>query len=230
MSDVIEHLKRFNRKERFHLVRAALGNGSSDGDSFDLGSEFIEELGKCLRPPDLSVPRKAFAAMDYHLDWILLSLYLAGQERGESAHEINFKKGSPLERVNETQPDIDLLVAFESGGRTHLVLIEAKADTPWNNEQLKQKAPKLRGIFGDGCKSSDQVTPHFVLMSPKRPEKIETEGWPRWMKPNGEPIWIPLRMPESLLKATRSREKKGDPFLKLRIDPVPRTAPAPERT
>ena len=68
----------------------------------------------------------------------------------------DIKTGKPFpkrgfENINETQEDIDLLIAFESdhegGAVTHLVLIEAKAYVHWINGQLKSRAKRLRDIF-----------------------------------------------------------------------------------
>ena len=63
MEQLIEHIQRFNRKERFILVGQALGN-----PSFVLGREFKTKLADCLQR---AIPDDAYCAMDYHLDWLL---------------------------------------------------------------------------------------------------------------------------------------------------------------
>ena len=54
MSALIEHLRSFNRKERFILLREALGSDT-------LGDAFRRRLGDCIGVP---VPADAFVAMD----------------------------------------------------------------------------------------------------------------------------------------------------------------------
>ena len=60
--------------------------------------------------------------MDYHLDWIHAGLFLSG-----STNQLNkvHENSGPI--VTANQEDIDLLVAFEDSGVTHLLMIEAKA-------------------------------------------------------------------------------------------------------
>ncbi len=60
MSALIEHLRLFNRKERFILLRHTLGVST-----FRLDKGFRERLGGKL---GLSIPGDAYVAMDYHLD------------------------------------------------------------------------------------------------------------------------------------------------------------------
>ena len=132
----------------------------------------------------------------YHLDWLAMALHLAATP-------------DPPERIcndglfEANQQDIDLLVAFEAADGAHLALIEAKGVTGWKNAQLDSKVRRLRRIFDDGS-GSDLATPHFVLMSPKRPVHIEASDWPGWMKcPCGKPYWLKLPLPGGLRKATR---------------------------
>ena len=66
MPDLIEVLEQFNRKERFFLIGQALGN-----EDFPLSKSFRKALGEEI---GIDIPRGAFAAMDYHLDWIAASL------------------------------------------------------------------------------------------------------------------------------------------------------------
>lgn len=170
--DLIEVLRRFNRKERFHLLHHVLG---CENWSFRLGDKFRMALGSNIGEP---VPGDALVMMDYHLDWISMAVWLS--ERSEPP-----TKQSPV--LNEAgvagnQEDIDLLVAFRSKGVVHLVLVEAKGDTPWSNGQLKSKATRLREMFGDEIPNGATTRPHFVLMAPKRSMGIKTETWPRWMR------------------------------------------------
>ncbi len=138
MSKVIESLRSLDRKERFAVVREAL---CIDEQTPKLDKGFREKLSGCVGVP---VPEHAFVAMDYHLDWIRMSLHLAenpAPRPGEPFPNLGF------DDINNDQEDIDLLVAFDSGDETapatHLAMIEAKAYLPWTNEQLKSKTCRL---------------------------------------------------------------------------------------
>ena len=187
MSDLIEHLRSFNRKERFILLREALGTDVLSG-------AFRRQLGAAIR---VAVPADAFVAMDYHLDWLQMALYLADNPL-------------PPQRIRNddlvagNQEDADLLVAFESHSGTQVVLIEAKVETAWTNSQFTSKASRLRRIFGEGRPGVHLATPHYVLASPQPPPPgIRTAEWPDWMKPRGKAVWMELRRPSRLKKPTR---------------------------
>ena len=193
----IEALMAFNRKERFHVVGFALGNLK-----FSIDEDCRRRLGDKLR---LSIPDGAVAAMDYHLDWIYFALYCA-------------KHGYPRDKVEKdaalvtgTLEDVDLLIAFPDGADTHLVFIEAKGATGFTNKQLQSKADRLCALFGPHGSDWSGVTPHFMLMSPKRPKRLKCEKWPAWMQPNdGHPIWLELpfgtEAPGGLRQAVRCND------------------------
>lgn len=170
--DLIDALMRFNRKERFHLLHHVLGY---EGWSFRLSDEFREELGSNIGE---RVPPGALVMMDYHLDWISMAVWLAGRRELPTKQRPARNEG----RVVGNQEDIDLLVAFRSSGTVHIVLIEAKGDTPWSNSQLESKAFRLREIFGDAILDGARVRPHFVLMAPKESAAINAGTWPFWMQ------------------------------------------------
>ena len=172
MSEVIKHLKSFNRKERFILLHEVLGYKRQ---TFRLGPGFREKLGERLR---LSVPRDSFVAMDYHLDWIQMALYLS--DKTSPKDDVIYNDGI----VVGNQRDVDLLVAFADDKTTHLVLVEAKGDTGWTNSQLDKKAKRFSRIFEAGRPGVSAVEPHFVMMSPRESHGIKTAGWPGWMKPS----------------------------------------------
>lgn len=188
MSDLIGLLDSFNSKERFFLVRQALGK-------FELTSDFRQELGKAI---DLTIPDGAFAAMDYHLDWLVAALH--AHERGGADGIFDDQQGL----VEGNQEDVDLLVAFKDGGRYHLVLVETKAATGWTNKQMNSKADRLRQIFGPAGNRHGEVEPHLCLLSPRRPEKLKTTEWPTWMlKDDGSYFWLELKVDERRKMVTR---------------------------
>ena len=188
MQSLIEQLESFNRKERFFLVGAALGN-----PSFRLAQSFRATLGPVF---GIDVPDNAFVAMDYHLDWIHVAILLAGND-ADSVHS------NVPTVVTGTQEDVDLLVAFKQGAITHLLLLEAKAETGWTNKQTLSKSRRLRQIFGANGLQHSNVAPHFALMSPRPPKRLDTSEWPNWMTRGGEPIWFKLSVPPGLRRVTR---------------------------
>ena len=203
MPNLLEVLESFNRKERFFLVKHALG-------SFQLSDDFRAELKRKI---GVEIPQCAFAAMDYHLDWLVAALYV--NERGDDKRVFC----NPQQRIVEgNQEDIDLLVAFKDGEKHHLVLVEAKGVGSWDNKQMLSKANRLGEIFGAEGKCFAGVEPHFILVSPNLPQKLKTLEWPGWMSKNCvSNIWIELEFPEGRFRVTRcdadgSSSKTGSHF------------------
>ncbi len=204
MSALIKHLQDFNRKERFILLREALG-----ADTFTLGDDFRERLRTTI---DVAIPPDAFVAMDYHLDWLQMALYFAATPSPPSP--------IPNDDLFMANPeDIDLLVAFDGDDTTHIVLIEAKMETGWITEQLDSKAQRLGRIFGAGRPGADLATPHLVLASPKKSERALASAWPESLARRGAPRWMVLPRPPGLQKVTRctveKKQSKAGRYLKI---------------
>ena len=180
-STLLSFLESFNRKERFFLVGAALGR-----PLFELSDEFREMLRSWF---GASVPTDAFVAMDYHIDWLQMSIWLA--QHGEPAS--HWQDTDHIASGN--QEDIDLVVAFDSADGPHLILIEAKVDTGWNNAQLKSKARRLAAAIPESAISALRLHPHYGLMSPKESPHINVANWPQWMTDDAKPRWHHLGMP-----------------------------------
>lgn len=206
MTTLIQYLESFNRKERFFLVGAALGN-----PDFRLADNFRTKLGEAF---GVHVPSNVFVAMDYHLDWLHTSLFLMHSGADEAAVHSN---DGPIASGN--QEDTDLLVAFEEGDITHLLLIEAKAYTGWTNKQMKSKACRLKRIFGADGTNYPQVKPHFCLMSPRPSKRLDVRCWPHWMtcktktdaqgEESRKPIWRELTVPGGRRRVTRWDAETG---------------------
>lgn len=198
MPRLIENLRRLNQKERFYVVAKAL----QGADTFTLDPEFRCELSATL---GIVVPPDAFAAMDYHLDWLYAALYTTNYGASGEVH-LNEDKEST---ITGNPADMDFVIAFENGAaETHLVLIEAKGATGWKNKQMNSKAKRLRVILGDDSATRWPNIPglrvHFVLMSPGNQRRLEVEGYPSWMNgASGTPAYIRMPMPDNLLKITR---------------------------
>lgn len=217
MGTVVQTLKSFNKKERFLLVADALGFPLSDiagNRDLRLCDDFRSRLNEAF---GICPPSDAFVAIDYHLDWISKSLvFLTGKSTG-GIYQGTRKEGSG------TIMDVNLLVAFEEGRHTHLMLVDAKAatdvDTEQAQEQVREKVKRLLHIFGENGKKYLGVRPHFGLTSPSRPTTwwATSREWPSWMAKAMHPIWFPLNMPRDKRKLTRCNSdykpnKDGDYF------------------
>jgi hypothetical protein len=180
MATVTDYLRLFNRKERYHLLKWALGG-------FGPGPEFREVIRSRLRLELPNDPKQSFMAMDYHLNWIYAALALANEGAvGERYDNIACEIEGKASRVIEgNQEDVDLLVAFESGGVTELVMVEAKLDSPWSTTQVRRKAQRLRTIF-QIANTRNLARPHFVLVSPNKPGGMQNmlDEWFTWLQPS----------------------------------------------
>ena len=210
-TDFIDLLERFNRKERFYLVGEALNNRS-----FRLSDDFRERL-RCLFGLDEPIPSGAFVAMDYHLDWIAAAIRHFMRNDSDALYsneEIGDKR-----LVTGTQEDIDFLVAFEGEDNVqHLIFLEAKGFSSWDNKQMRSKAKRMRMIFGDKGDRCEGVRPYLCLVSPQEPSRLTFSDFPQWWKDQDEPYWLELKLPERRCKVTRwdadrdVQSKTGDHF------------------
>ena len=189
MPDLINILESFNRKERFFLVSQALGS-----PKFELATGFREKLAKSVDlEPGIEIPANAFAAMDYHLNWVHASLVLAhyGEVGEQGEITLSDEKGISLLHkegaIKSNQQDVDLLVAFRSGENYHLIFVEAKgydtdglADFDGDN-QLGAKAGRFKKIFDPDNTLYPNVTPYFCLMSGKEHTNVD---WGKWLELN----------------------------------------------
>ena len=206
MTDLIELLRLFNKRERYFLIDYALGG-------FTLGDRFRRALEVELK---LDIPAEAFVAMDYDLEWLAASLLASKHPDGAT----NFSR--IYEGVPSTYPDVDLLIAFRSGEEYHLILIEAKGYTGWLNNQMKVKAEYLAAVFGEKGDNHPGVVPHFCLIAPKEPpERLTTGEWPQWMTlADGRSQWVEIPLPEERLVVTRKGTgRQGLPGGSIRIRP-----------
>ncbi len=195
MSRIIENFKSFNSKERFFLVGHILGNAS-----FKPCPAFRESITNALH---IQLPESAFAAMDYHLDWLYASLHLAFNHNPE---QLIFENKDRL--IKGQQEDIDFLFAYEADDISHIILLEAKGVGGFTNKQIGSKADRFREIFGMDGKRWPGVKPHFAFVSPDRPsERLQSSAWPIWMKPNSVVPWIELPIPSGLKKVTRCNQR-----------------------
>lgn len=202
---LIENLKSFNRKERFYLVGQMLGN-----PEFRMDDKQLDKISALI---GIKIPREYFSAMDYHLDWIYTSLFLT-QEHDERPFPRNFidnNKKIDLQ-ISGTQEDVDFLLAFVDHEKTtHIVMIEAKGDSYFSNSQLDSKNKRFKAIFGNE-NTWPNVKPHFLICSPKRPQKINIEEPAYFIFKNSKLPWFELDMGEGKNKVTRCNEG-GEPYV-----------------
>jgi hypothetical protein len=181
---LVKALKKFNRKERYWLIRNAFGENSRK-----LDPKFLRSLEG---EHSIKVPENAWWAMDYHLDWLVAALHLFKCEgKGES-----FKRqDNPKQTlVNGTQLDVDLIIAFDKT----LIFIEAKGDAGWDYEQLNRKIRRLQNIAIADARYLEGVKTYFILMAPKAQRKPHMEEIdavrPDWIFPEGTPRWLDLQI------------------------------------
>lgn len=149
--------------------------------------------------------------MDCHPGWIYASAHLSQEGIDPSA-----KHPNPCKLVSGNQEDMDLIVAFDAGETTHLIMLEAKAETAWSNNQMDSKAKRLKAIFGEQGDRFPHLCPHLGLMSPRPPRQLKTGNWPSWMLSTaGAPICMKLTVPPGRKKLTRRdmQNKNGGYFI-----------------
>ncbi|MBO6560249.1 MAG: hypothetical protein JJ959_06910 [Nisaea sp.] len=178
-------LAQFNRKERYWLIRNALG---SKAETLDI--DFRSRLGSLI---NVAIPDNAWWAMDYHLDWLVGALHLIDERVDETQVQRN-----DHQLVKGNQEDLDLVIAF---GET-LILIEAKGAESWNNAQINSKINRLNDLR-EYQEQNGSFVPNmfFVLTSPSESTRLERnleKDWPSWMKNNKadepKPYWMSMDM------------------------------------
>jgi hypothetical protein len=208
-------LAAFNRKERYYLFAAAtggLGETEVHGPSVSLAATFRDAvaaaLGENWRPP-----AHAWAAVDYHLDWLHAALqWWAGATGPGRVDHLPTAPGGPTEAkaVTGTQEDGDLVAAWQDGERTRLLVVEAKAYGAWSNGQAASKLARLRTIYDAARNVAPGLTLRWLLASPTPPGKLDATLWPDWALQDGKPAWMPLPVP-ALRVATQRCDPGGHP-------------------
>jgi hypothetical protein len=170
---LIDRLKCFNAKERYWVVRQALGH-------FHPSDTFVRSTAQAagVAAPDQCAQSVVFLAMDYHLNW--LHAALTGQEPdGEPIpnQRLGFDAASHEERfqIENSQEDIDLLLAYlRPDGWTQIILIEAKCTSGFTMEQLQSKATRLCGILKDARLTENRIDIKLVLLSPDGSQSLKS--------------------------------------------------------
>jgi hypothetical protein len=165
VSELTDILDRFNRKERNLLIRDALGHSS--GEALTLNDAFRNRIGTALG--GLEIPKDAWWATDYHLNWIAgaLVLWRCGEKTIGSA-QINLSADSARRLVERTQEDVDFLIVFD----TTMILVEVKAFGYFSNKQIDSKLDRWRLLKRRSELLGSNVTFHFMLMSRAKPTRL----------------------------------------------------------
>ena len=205
---LIQRLKNFNAKERYWLIRQALGGFTADAD-------FVDEVAKAagVEPPDRSRLSETYMAMDYHLNWLYAAL--TGHSPAGTAHP-NTKwseEASARAAVENSQEDVDLIIAYpRQSGSVQIILVEAKCIGAFTKVQLESKAARLAGLLealtSEGSLNNRNVDLRLVLMSPQKPKETLTSS-------------MPGRLRRVFLVDTRKSEADELSWLKLKVEKPP---------
>jgi hypothetical protein len=163
VSELTDILDRFNRKERNLLIRDALGYSQSK--VLPLDDSFRKRVGRALG--GLEIPKDAWWATDYHLNWIsgALALWRYGEQAIGTA-QVNDRSEDPVRwLVEQNQEDADLLIVFD----TTLILVEVKAFGYFTNRQIDSKLQRWRLLKRQSELPGSKGTFRFMLMSRTKP-------------------------------------------------------------
>ncbi|TPK85690.1 hypothetical protein FJ936_09125 [Mesorhizobium sp. B2-4-13] len=158
--DIEAALEVFNRKERYWVVRNALGEQQQP---LRLANSFRDKIGAAI---DRKIDEDAWWAMDFHIDWLLGALLYRQHGLGSFGHNptISDVEADPEYAIQGSQQDFDFLIAF---GKT-IVMVEAKATGGWDRKQYRSKCKRLTALQDPAFATGD-LDLFFVLLSPSPP-------------------------------------------------------------
>jgi len=190
MDSLAQVLERFNRKERNLLIRAILSDKKPPPPA-PLSEGFCEKVKDALGFP---IPADAWWGTDYHMSWLAgaLAIFMKGEAALQDTYP-NPVGRKQRQLVEGNQEDIDLVIATQN----HLVLIEAKAFGTFGNAQIASKLDRLNllhDFYQELASGSDRVVCfHLLLLSPKKPQRLEA-CWPSWACKDSKVPWIKLQL------------------------------------
>jgi hypothetical protein len=216
-------LQKFNRKERYWVIKNALGEqgcgqgGEPAEPKLKLSPGFYCRLQEALGGSiDVVDSDEVWWAVDYHLDWLFAALKFhasAADERTSNRWTNERPGGSEFRELEGQQEDIDLLVV---AGRC-VIFVEAKAYTGWDPEQLRRKIQRIENLVQDEqgtikpeYAGSLGLSLRFVFMSIDGPPASNGDkSWPEWACGSaGSPAWLRLaaHQPDLVLVPVRCNE------------------------
>lgn len=184
----IQLLYDFCCHERSYLIRLLT-------DECEISSKYKNQLENLLGIQDCSV---AYWDIDYAIDWLYAALFVSQTESDGSI----YNNSNGLIKCNNE--DVDILIALRSREKIDLVLVEVKVEKPYSILQLNSKVNRLQKIFGNNGDNFQYIQPHWILASPNKSKRVNTDNWPTWMKiDNTDYLWHEMRKNFHSLKITR---------------------------
>ena len=145
MSALTDLLEKFNRKERFWLLRDLIGS-----PFLLISPEFRRKLEHEINRP---IPEQMWWAFDYHIDWLVAVL-----RTFPAQPELNKWHDNEASEIKGNQQDFDLIIAFDE----EIILVEAKTGY-FSKSELKSKLSRLNGIVTTDGRTKAGVRISFVL-------------------------------------------------------------------
>ena len=163
---LIECLKIFNRKERYWLLRKALGD---EKKSLPISKSFLKEVLKTFDIEESPSIEEVWWAMDYHFDWLASALVLYAKQEIEKP-TLRTLSGPDSLYITGTQEDVDFVICFGK----HIILIEAKGVTNWKIQQFESKFKRIE-LLKQFADTENCLRIHFklLLLSPKKSDRLE---------------------------------------------------------
>lgn len=187
MSALTDLLEKFNRKERFWLLRDLIGS-----PFLLISPEFRSKLEHEI---NRRIPEKVWWAFDYQIDWLVAVVRtFPAQPEFDKWHDNGAKE------IKGNQEDFDLIIAFDE----EVILIEAKTGY-FSNSQLKSKLLRLNGIVNPDGRTNSGLRVSFVLSAPIHELKtLNVERYfPSWALKNGKPFRVELPIHTDPLMVSR---------------------------
>ena len=161
-SELVKSLQCFNRKERYWLIRTALGDQN-------LSRKFREDLTEAFRlqNQEVVIPQYAWWAVDFHVDWLFgaLSKLNSADSAGTVFPNNDFQ-------IKGTQEDFDMVIAFDQT----LIVLEAKAGEAWNKGQMDKKMKRLELLAAFNDKLAQPLKLYFAITSPNETQELTNSG------------------------------------------------------
>ena len=86
--------------------------------------------------------------------------------------------------------EVDVLLAWELGATTVIAMMDCKDRSYWSNAQLDRMVTRMTALFGGDGRRHQGVVPLFLLMSDRRPRRVDTKRWPAWaVNDDGAAYW-----------------------------------------
>ena len=229
--DLLNYIKCLNRKERYYVMKNAVSDMNVLKSDFKIGLE---------RAIGISIPKRGiYVAIDYHLDFLATALYLYRMNAKLNKNKGSFIVKSSIKTLESVFPncamgglmdehaintgkqdDSDIIIVFKRDDDYHIILVEAKCDTKWNQKQLIYKMERITILYNFIKDNDLNVKLYFTTYSPKMLDKFDFTT--RYSFPSFllgakyddntlRPAWFEMEIKHPLFKATRQDGFKSSP-------------------